>query len=190
MSRQYDNLFPTATARRLGYRWAHCEHSECSYEVRGLLNDWVIARYNETIAHGYTIEFVDTDPYSGDSELRREVSRTGHIRVLKWSPADCRQHFLSPRIGMLYQAYHDILDHVLAPHDFGALGEMRAMHRMKRDLIIFAREEGYDVATIKYAVSQLVSHTYLRVLGILWHLETFGHLDNYEHRILCLRNAK
>ena len=190
MTRKFEALFENNVQRRLGHKWAHCKHSKCTPEVRGLLNDWVIARYNEQIAPYYTVEFTERDPYSGDAELRRKVSSTNHILVFKWSPEDTRQHFLSPHIGMLYQALHDIIDHVQAPNDFGTKGERRSMHRMKADLIAYAHEQGYSKETIKYAVSQLVSHTYLRVLGILWHLETYGNLDKYSHRVLCLRSAK
>lgn len=179
-----------AAQTRLGDRWNTCDHHVCSDRARHLLTDWIISRYMRDIAGKYTVDIVDADPYSSDAELRCRVTSTGRIEALRWTPKDCEQHFLSPEIGQLYQIWHDTVHHAEQPLDFGVEGERQAMLQMKRDLIEFAAERGYQGECVKEAVAVLVSHTFSRVCGILRLLETDGDLTNYKHRILCLRHSK
>lgn len=183
MTKQFDNLFQNNVQRRLGYAWNHCRHHKPSPEARQLLNDWVIAEYMEHIAPKYTVEVVAADPYSGDAELRCRVSRTNHIEVFAWSKDDCERHFMGPVVGQMYQAMHDVVHHAEQDFDFGCEGERQSMLQMKRDLIAFGKDQGYEFGTLKEAVNVLVSHTYLRVLGILWLLEIHGNTDKYKHRL-------
>lgn len=186
MTRQYENLFPNNVARRLGHRWANCRHFDCCSESRDLLNQWVLDRYERDIAGKYNVVVTTHDPYpNGWPELYCRVGRTGTIETPAWGRRDIRNHFFdSPKIGAAYQIWHDVTHHVDQPLDFSAQGEIQAAHQMKRDFIEYAKEQGASFEHIKEAVNALFSHTYLRVLGILWHLETHGNLDKYVHRIL------
>jgi hypothetical protein len=69
------------------------------------------------------VEFTEEDPYPDQPTMKREVERTG---VLKVYSGDNEHPYFSAEDNLVFRAVHDYITHILTNTPFGLKGEVRA----------------------------------------------------------------
>lgn len=89
------------------------------------LADETRAQYEEIQKAGYTIEFVDADPYKTSKEMMEDVRNNKTLKVYR-TAEDQAHPILTREENDLFRAVHDFFGHNREGNQFGPLGEERA----------------------------------------------------------------